>query len=306
MLAGLILLFGGCSPINSCFEPNICYTPSSWHANMLPSPFEPLTDKELACAWGAELHIAQKFAREGDYYRAITSYKRALFLCGKSNPRRREMEWGIVLSYYMGQKYSDVILSFEGSSLPSVSSDFPAFRDLILVLQESYQMIGSCEKGELLFDLLEKGDPESAEKVLLSNALLSGRLSFAQELAPEDKEIADFSRRFCKCYKSPQKAKALNAILPGAGYYYVGQKKSALTSLIINTAFTAAAYHFFEQGNWGAGIITASLEMGWYFGGINGAGLAAKEYNEWTYSRCVKDIMENKRLFPVLMLETSF
>ncbi len=114
-----------------------------------------------------------------------------------------------------------------------------------------------------------------------------------------------FSEYCCKA-KSVKKAQMLNAILPGAGYYYVGQKKSALTSFIINTLFTAAAYQLFDKGYFAGGLIVSSLELGWYLGGINGAGLEAKEYNQSIYNTMAKDTMAQNRLFPVLMFETTF
>jgi hypothetical protein len=274
---------------------------------MLPSPFNPVTENEMRQEWGRELHMARKFAREGDYYRAITCYKRAKFLIPKDlYERRNEIDYGIILSYYMGQKYCDAILTFEGSSLSSVSSEFPPFRDLVLILQDSYEKTGQFQKGDLLLELMEKGDAEGACRLKGSHALISGNLNEALSFLPDEKELSQFQASYCRCYKSAKKAQILNALLPGAGYYYAGQKKSALTSLAINTLFTAAAYHFFNRGNWGAGLITTSLEMGWYFGGINGAGLAATEYNERVYERCVREIMEKNRLFPVLMLEASF
>jgi hypothetical protein len=174
------------------------------------------------------------------------------------------------------------------------------------MLQDCFEKTGQKEKGKQVLELMELGDPEGAEKIKLADALIAGNLREALALAPEDFELCQFANAFCKCYKSPRKAQLFNALLPGAGYYYVGQKKSALTSFAINTIFVAASYHFFRQGNWGAGLITASLEMGWYVGGINGAGIAAVEFNERIYERCTSQLMEEKGLFPLLMLETSF
>jgi hypothetical protein len=106
--------------------------------------------------------------------------------------------------------------------------------------------------------------------------------------------------------KSPSKARTLNAILPGAGYAYVGQKRSAVTSFLINALFTAAAYQFFSRGYTAAGAITASLEMGWYFGGINGAGIEANEYNARIFEGVGRKMLTDHTCFPVLMFETSF
>lgn len=79
-----------------------------------------------------------------------------------------------------------------------------------------------------------------------------------------------------------------------------------MTSFIINALFAAATYQLIDRGYVAAGIIVGSLEMGWYIGGINGAGLEAKEYNQSLYNTCAKEVMIRNQLFPVLMFETTF
>ena len=61
-----------------------------------------------------------------------------------------------------------------------------------------------------------------------------------------------------------------------------------------------------NQGNIAAGLITASFETGWYFGGINGAGLAAQEFNQRMYEVNTKEIMFQNRLFPIFHFTKSF
>ncbi len=98
----------------------------------------------------------------------------------------------------------------------------------------------------------------------------------------------------------------MNAILPGAGYYYVGQKKTAVTSFLINALFIGTAWVFFQQKNVPAALITLSFETGWYFGGINGAGLAANEYNERLYEVNTKEQLFENKLFPLFYFKKSF
>jgi hypothetical protein len=218
-------------------------------------------------------------------------------------------EYYIVLSYYLGGKNRDAVEYFEESGLPMVANDFPAFQELVTILYDLYQKLGQCEKAEGVLGIIEKGDADTARHLKLYSAVSSGYISEAVSFAQDDEakdDVEDFASDFCRCSKSVRGAQILNAVLPGAGYYYVGQKNSAITSLIINTLTTAAAIHFFERGNWGAGFFTASLEMGWYFGGINGAGLAAKEYNQHLYRDRGKELMIRRKFFPVLMLQTSF
>ncbi|NGX41885.1 MAG: hypothetical protein K940chlam7_00159 [Chlamydiae bacterium] len=305
-----LLVLSSCHPRSYILEPKISYSPQRRQFESQPSPFNNLSPNELKQEWGKEMKIAIAFARELDLYRAITGFKRATILMPlDQNDRRLQAEFSIVQCYYLGKKYQDAVETFEFSQLPSVPSSFPAFRELLIILYDSYQKVGQCEKAEAILSLMEKGDPETALDLQLFSAIDGGYLSCMSSLASSHPHCEDFSQffnQYCCCSKSARKAQTLNALLPGAGYYYVGQKRSAITSFILNAAFIAASYHFFERGNWGAGLITTSLEFGWYFGGINGAGLAAKEYNQHVYQEFGKNLLLKRQLFPVLMLETSF
>ena len=50
-------------------------------------------------------------------------------------------------------------------------------------------------------------------------------------------EFSDIKKIYTENWKSPTKARWLNGILPGAGYSYIGQKQTALTSFLINALF---------------------------------------------------------------------
>lgn len=300
----------GCQANSHIIEPKIVYTPQKHVISTLPSAFEPLSPEERNQDWGRELIIARTFASELDLYRAITSYKRALILLPPGcNARRLEIEYGIILSYYLGRKYSEVIETFETSTEKNIPSTFPVFDDLLAILYDSYQHVGQHAKACQILTMIEARHPTKAYALQMSEAISKGDITLINELAAKDPSYEDvyfFLNSYHKEAKSVRKAQTLNAILPGAGYYYVGQKKTALTSFLINTLFIAAAYQFFHNGYVAAGVITTSLEAGWYFGGINGAGLAAKEYNERLYENSAKEYLSRNCLFPVLMLQKTF
>lgn len=330
LLCGSILL--GCHPRSHLLEPNITYTPQKKYLQQIGSHFDPLSSTEIQTDWGRELKIGISFALDGDYYRAITAFRRSEILAPEDqNERRLQSEYSILLCYYLGKKYSDAIEFFEESHLTTVTSQlFPPFRDMLVILYDCYSMTCQEEKATAVLKLLEKGDCETAFDLRIFSSVVDGEICMAKNLystesqcekmtqeqnsqiqdsQSKDSSINDLShflRNYCHCTKSVKTAQTLNAILPGAGYYYVGQKKTALTSFIINASFIAASHYFFKQGNWGAGLVTTSLEFGWYFGGINGAGLAAKQYNECIYNELGKEFLTRQKLFPVLMLERSF
>lgn len=313
-MLGLSIGLAGCSRAASDFEPKIIYTPTEQHIAKLASPFEKLSKAELQQEWAKELYIGLHFGNELDLYRAITAFKRALILLPQTHKERKiQLEYYIFLSYYLGQKYQEALTYFQSSDLDSVPQDFPAYKDLLISLYECYMQTGQPEHSQVILQKIETLDPETSQSLKLSTAMKEGALQDIEEYAscsnltdPTSEEVQEFLDDYSLQALSVTKAKTLNALLPGAGYYYVGQKKAAATSLVINALFTWAAYAFIKKGYVAAGIVTASLESGWYLGGINGAGLAANEYNERLYESSAKDFMIEHTLFPVLKLEMSF
>lgn len=310
VLGAISLLVSGCQPRTPPIEPTITYVIPQHKLERLPSSFPPFTLEEASQDWVRELYIGDAFAREQDLYRAITSYKRALVLtpCDLKE-RRMQILYNIALCYYIGSKYQDVINTFEESELTDAKPPFPALNNLMIMLYDSYMKQNQCEKAEAVLDLIEMCSPDTARDLTLYTDVVLGSLCAVEADItnhPANEALIPYFCEYKLNAKSPKKAQILNAVLPGAGYYYVGQKKSALTSFVINVLFTAAAYQFFHHGYYAAGAITASLETGWYLGGINGAGLEAKEYNERLYDVMGHKMLADNGLFPVLMFETAF
>lgn len=301
-----VLFFGCCHPKSNTLEPKIYYSPQKRHVSRLPHPFPPLTKEEENTRWGEELQIAYTFANDLDLYRAITGMKRAKALLPKEKQERLlQTNYSILLCYYLGCKWCDVIETFETSALKYVPEDFPAFRNLMIILYDSYQKIGECEKASAILELLSNYDEEATSKLHLYSAIQNGNLQKINS-SPRSDLVRNWMNGYCSCAKSPKKAQTLNALLPGAGYLYVEQPQSALTAFLLNGLFIAASWRFFDRGHVAAGIVTASFEAGWYFGGINGAGLMAKSYNERLYNDSAREVLLQERLFPVLMFNYGF
>jgi tetratricopeptide (TPR) repeat protein len=311
IIAFLLLFLGGCVP--NCphqMDPVIVCAPPVYQISQLPNTFPPLSDEEKQQEWGKELVIGDVFAREWDLYRAITCYKRALILIPQEAvDRRLQLYYDLILAYYLGNKYQEVITLFEEGELSQADSHFPAFNHLLVMLYDSYQQVHIDEKAACVMQAIQKYSPETAEDLLLYTFIKTGELEAARKQIEQHRESEalradlDFYDQYAK---SPQLARRLNAILPGAGYYYVGQKRSAITSFLINTLFVWASYEFFNRGYTAAGCITSSLEAGWYLGGINGAGIEAHEFNTRLYEGVGKKMLNTHSCFPLLMFETSF
>lgn len=300
----------GCQRNCEIFEPHISYYPNACLLESRPSAFHGLSHVEGHTDWGKEMRAGYAFTAEQDYYRAITSFKRALvFLPAEFKARKLQLQYAIVQAYYLGCKYESAIEAFEASDLCFTQKDFPAHRDLLILLYDIYMheecQVKACE----IMKILQADFPEDAESITLSSAFGKADFPATLEIAARRPDADDFSSFIGEYHclaKSGRRAELYQAVLPGAGYYYVGQKKAAVTSFLVNALFTWAAYRFFERGYPAAGAITASLEAGWYLGGINGARLAANEYNLAVYEANGREFMRSRNLFPILMINTSF
>ncbi len=304
LLLPFLLAASGCYRVTDKVEPELGYRMQAKHVESLDFPFETLSSQELATNWGTELLIARVFAKELDFYRAISTYKRSLVLMPPDCPRKMEAEYGIVASYYLGQKYDLAVSYFDNSSLPLADKSFTAFHDLLVILYDCYGKLHENEKQERIAQLLENNYLTTYTKLIRAKAMQEADMIALQ--ADGNIEVMQIAQSYLQQKKSVAKAQMLNVFLPGAGFLYVGQKKTAITAFLINAAFITATCELFHRGYIGWGLITAGFEAGWYFGGIYGAGESAKFYNERLYEQKMENYMNKNGMFPVFMLKYSF
>ena len=266
------------------------------------SPFTPLTDEEKKSDWGKEYFVGMSFADDFDLYRAITAFKRAM-LFDPPEQRRAEVEYLALLAYFLGEKYQEVAYLAENTSLGKMDHKFEAFDDLLLILYESYSKLGQDAHAQYLLSLIEE---DTAERLNFLSAVQDADLKQLFAYSEDRPYLAHIISGYEKEAKSIRKAELLNAVLPGAGYWYVGQKQTAITAFLVNTLFLGTAAHFINQGNVPAAVITLGFEGGWYFGGIYGGGLASKAYNEQLYTHYAEEITRREEFFPTMMLNYKF
>ena len=289
--------------------PHITYSVSDWRVQSMPSAFAPLTDEEVDQEWGKEYKIGQALAKQLDLYRAITAFKRSEILTPKGHEDRKvEIQYLILLSYYLGEKYEEVIDTFSRSKLTQIDSSFAAYQDLLVILYESYQKLEQFDEANQILTLIELENESNANRLKLSKAMSEGDLyqlepaSYTPQLKNDNKELLNYYNTH---KKSVAKAQWLN-LIPGAGYLYLGQKQTAFTSFLLNSLCIAATTTLFMKKHYAAGAIMAGFEAGWYMGGIYGAGRAAKTYNERLYESGARQVMRKNELFPVLTLQYAF
>ena len=304
----LLVLLVSCAKHDYSIKPTICYYPQERTLACLPATFPSLSQAEKQTNWGAELEVAIYFGREMDLYRSITAFKRAKILLPKDNVRLKQIDYSLVLAYYLGGKYCEAIQIFEEGGC-NADIHFQGLDTLLIVLYDCYTKTHQIEKASCILDIVNQVCPGQAERLQLGTAIELGSF-IAIESIPKEPALSNSIDTFICAYdcakKSPEKAQILNAVLPGAGYLYLGQQKTALTALLVNAIFILATYELFHHGYVAPALFTLSLESGWYLGGINGAGLGAKEYNEALYNTLGKETMLKERLFPILEIRHAF
>lgn len=299
-----LLVLASCFRVGEELEPQINASVQDKYLKSLPSPFHHTLGSE---DWEKEERIGMGFAKELDLYQAITAFKRASFLLPAGDiTHRTELDYDTLLAYYLGSKYQETIYTFDMTHLRRTTPEFRPYHDLMVALYDSHAHLKQTEQADEIIDYMKTSYPETGQKLSLSRILMQGDLAALEQQASAHPEIAQLLTNYNQEKKSTQTAQLLNTFVPGAGYLYLGQTQSAVTAALLNGLFIWASVYFFQHGNTAAGVIFTSVEAGWYFGGIYGAGQEAKLYNERIYERHATQVMNENRYFPILMLQYGF
>jgi tetratricopeptide (TPR) repeat protein len=241
-----------------------------------------------------QIGFADALREEGDYYRAITEYKRALYFCRDDSLSARARA-GVGKALFDAGRYDLVLdwyrrLGDEDARLPHAE----------LLAGRSLFRLGSYDGAVDLLGPLHGRVARSAQTgdasyyVGLSQIRIGsfrqaeGSLSLVGDASP----CSDRARRHLELLrseprpsrKSPVVAAAL-AVVPGAGYVYAEHYGTAVASLIINGLLGWATVDAFRDGNDGAGGFFAVLGLGFYVGNITGSAQSADRYNTYQDER---------------------
>lgn len=251
-----------------------------------PLRTDPLTDAEQI------LSFADALFAEGDYFRAITEYKRFTFLY-PHHPRAGRAHLQIGLSYLRGQQWEDARLTFD-----AIAREHPG---------EDVGMEAAFLKGETAFleghylqaildlrPLAERyGQTTSGQKARyrLGWSYLRARqwseaahtfeaIDTASPLFPSARSLGDAVREADELpRKSPVLAGALSTVVPGAGHVYTGRFRDGVMALLLNGAFLVTGIEAVAAGNEAVAGLLFFFEAAWYSGSIYGAVSAAHKYN---------------------------
>ena len=255
-----------------------------------------------------QLGFAESLYSEGDYYRAITEYKRFNFLypvdllVEKSDFRIGECyfkakRWSeaidvfkpFILKYPRGS-FRDNAIFMRGQAekqLKRYPDALSTFDELIKSQSSAFSDKARYERAMILVEQEEWVKAREAFATLSEdNPLYSSALRFSQGLERMD-QIPQ---------KSPAVAGTLAAILPGAGHLYTERPRDALVSFLLNGSFIWAAIELFRNNNYVAGGIVTFFEIGWYSGNIYSAVSSAHKFNRRVQDEFIQGLKEKSGL----------
>jgi len=242
-----------------------------------------------------QLRIAEQFLAQGEFYRAVTEYKRFSILFPNSDRGQAALH-GEAVARYLGGDYLDAAASWhrlrkqypgsamepethywegialwKGGSLDSAVVKFETVTDFY----GQSALAPTAYAARALVDL-EGGDPLAARE----------HLSRAIDAYPADANSGAFRtakglvRRYAEMpEKSPGLAGTLSALLPGAGYFYARRPGDGVSAFLVNLLFVGATYELLRNENYVAGYLVGGFGIPFYLGNVYGSANAAKRWN---------------------------
>ena len=266
--------------------------------------------RHLSCGDDIEkqFEYAESLFKEGDYYRAITEYKRFIFFSPEEN-KTEKCYFKIGESYFKAKKWADAaealkvfITKFPYSSmlnnalylkgmaeknLGRYDDALSTFDQIIKVSSGEYRNKAIYQSALVLVDMEEwKRASETFSQIPKESVLFPAASNFSSGL----ENIDNLPR------KSPEIAGTLAAVVPGAGHLYTERPRDALLAFLLNGAFIWAAVELFEDEKYVAGGVVTFFELGWYSGNIYSAVSSAHKYNKRAKGEFLQNLMERSSL----------
>lgn len=253
------------------------------------------TEKGILLTEEMQLKVADAFMAEGEYYRAITEYKKFLIVFPDS-PKTDYTLFKMGMAYYNGEEYESSARSlgalrqkypesgyaaqseyFEGLAywkLKKYQDAKTAFQTLVFVYPNSdYAPLGLTADAMLALDQENVGaSRQGLEKLVTTypDYLDSTKATDAMKLLDQYQNLPT---------KSEALAGIMSAVVPGSGYFYAGHYGDGITAFLINGLTIAGTVTAIYQENYAVAAIVGGIGLPFYFGNIYGSANAAKKWN---------------------------
>ncbi len=225
-----------------------------------------------------------KFLEEnGDYYNAITEYKRAFFF--KKDP---DLLIKIGMLERKENNYKESISYFNQAL--EIIEDKDSKTKIKLYIVSNYIIIGNYLASEMILEKFSDNEIKGYEKLITLDKILIyistdreiQALRLIQKLNIK-KDIRKFSRQIIALHNQkidPNNAKGLSTIIPGMGQFASGDIKNGLNAFLLNGAIFYLWYHLFTEKNY-IDLVFYFLNLKrYYLGQREKAASIAEKHNE--------------------------
>lgn len=248
------------------------------------------------------LHYADHLFLDGDWYRAISEYRRFLYQVKGRGQEAPRAAMAVGEAFLRGEQYDAAGRQLDGVAQRTSSMELR--RTALFGAGRAYLLDGRPELSKPRFRLLSEDAEaplflrEEATWLLAWGHFDAGELEMALALFEQvaagggryamnaQGVVAKLKTKDELSTKNPILAGALS-IIPGLGHIYLGQIGVGTTSMAWNGLFIIAAALAWLQGQWGPALVLTVFELGWYAGGIFGAVAGAYKHN--------RDVVRNWR-----------
>jgi len=241
------------------------------------------------------LMFAEQLMREGEYFRAITEYRRFLFYY-PDDPRGAMVHFSIGLAFYRGESYVEALQTFQ-----EVTQQYPntAYGKQAWLWQgESLIKQGQYTTAEGIFKAITEQFPsdrigqqaryQRAWALLYQRRWRNAATQF-QQVAP-DSDLYQSAQLLAQealvgerlPTKSPVLAGIFSGIFPGSGQLYNGRLGDALLAFFLNSLFIVGVIEAIHSDAPALAGMLSFFEAGWYAGNVYGAINGAHKYNRHT------------------------
>ena len=300
---GLLLLILWTAVSGVC-QPREPFWPQPGALTAVPAEPTSFADDQL-------LAFAESLMHEGEYFRAITEYRRFL-LYYPHDPRRAMVHFRIGLALYRGESYGEALQTFrevtqlyphtaygtqawlwQGESLAR-QGQYTTAEALYTEISARFphESIGQQARYQRAWMLLYRRQWRQAaaqfQQVVPASALYQSAQLLAQAALEGERLPA----------KSPVLAGILSGLLPGSGLLYNGRLGDALLAFFLNGLFMAGIYEAVHSKAYTVAGILSFVETGWYAGNVYGAINGAHKYNRYTTETWLRNLDNRFRFVP--------
>jgi putative component of membrane protein insertase Oxa1/YidC/SpoIIIJ protein YidD len=197
-------------------------------------------------------------------------------------------EEAIAASFAISDSCSDELLVFRSRCARSMGTPDLFIPDLLdrrkenpdVALEFSQIQLDNGNTSQILFGDATAGlDDVHAEYMKVLAGIVDGTLDSPKTSTPELEWNQNEQEAWTRFYATKSLRPGLAAILgalPGGGYLYVGQPESALSSILMLAIFANTTIWAIQQNAIGIALLSGTLTLSFYAGGIFGAAKSAQ------------------------------